>query len=85
VGPVPLNQAHPALSERLRTSQPGQLLEPFRIEDWWLVARLERYETARFDESTTQMMVEELFHEWIQEEVLRKIQEPRGNGGRAPE
>ena len=85
VGPVPLNQAHPALSERLRTSQPGQLLEPFRIEDWWLVARLERYETARFDESTTQMMVEELFHEWIQEEVLRKIQEQRGNGGRAPE
>ena len=33
VGPVPLNQAHPALSERLRTSQPGQLLEPFRIDD----------------------------------------------------
>ena len=73
VGPVPLNQAHPALSERLRTSQPGQLLEPFRIEDWWLVARLERYEAARFDEGTAQAMAQELFQEWIQEEVLCKI------------
>ena len=73
VGPVPLNQAHPVLRERLRTSQPGQLLEPFRIEDWWLVARLERYEAARFDEGTAQTMAQELFQEWIQEEVLCKI------------
>ena len=73
VGPVALNQAHPALRERLRTSQPGQLLEPFRIEDWWLVARLERYEAARFDEDTAQTMAQELFQEWIQEEVLCKI------------
>ena len=73
VGPVPLNQAHPVLSERLRTSQPGQLLEPFRIDDWWLVARLERYEAARFDASTAQAMAQELFQEWIQEKIICKI------------
>jgi hypothetical protein len=70
VGPVPMRQAHPALSERLRTSQPGQLLEPFNIDQWWLVARLERYEAARFDEETAQQMTMELFQEWINEEVL---------------
>ena len=70
VGPVPMRQSHPALSERLRTSQPGQLLEPFNIEQWWLVARLERYEAARFDEATAQQMTMELFQEWINEEVL---------------
>ena len=47
IGPVPLNQAHPILAERLRTSQPGQLQEPFSIDEWWLVLRLERYEPAR--------------------------------------
>ena len=73
VGPVPMNQAHPALSERLRTSQPGQLLEPFQIENWWLVTRLERYEPARFDEGNAQRMAQELFQEWIQEGVLCKI------------
>ena len=53
-----MNQAHPALDERLRTSQPGQLLEPFRIEDRWLVPGLERYEAARFDEGTAQRMAQ---------------------------
>ena len=73
VGPVPMRQAHPALSERLRTSQPGQLLEPFNIEQWWLVARLERYEAARFDAATAEQMTTELFQEWVQEEMLCKM------------
>ena len=40
------------------------------IDQWWLVARLERYEAARFDEETAQQMTMELFQEWINEEVL---------------
>ena len=59
----------------MRTSQPGQLLEPFRIDEWWLVARLERYEPARFDEKTALKMTDELFQEWIEEKVLCKIRE----------
>ena len=73
MGPAPLRQAHPALSERLRTSQPGQLLEPFKIDQWWLVARLERYEAARFDAATAEQMSTELFQEWVQEEMLCKM------------
>ena len=73
VGPVSMRQAHPALSERLRTSQPGQLLEPFSIEQWWLVARLERYEAARFDQATAEQMTTELFEEWIQAEMICKM------------
>ena len=68
-----MRQAHPALSERLRTSQPGQLLEPFNIEQWWLVARLERYEAARFDAVTAEQMTTELFQEWVQEEMACKM------------
>jgi parvulin-like peptidyl-prolyl isomerase len=73
VGPVPLTQAHPALAERLRTTKPGQLMEPFQIADWWLVARLERYEPARFDDAIAQQMTQELFQEWVQEETAGKI------------
>ena len=75
VGPVPMTQAHPALSERLRTSQPGQLLQPFRVEQWWLVMRLERYEAAQFDDKTRQRMAEELFQEWLNQELLGKIRD----------
>jgi parvulin-like peptidyl-prolyl isomerase len=73
VGPVPLTQAHPALAERLRTTKPGQLMEPFQIADWWLVTRLERYEPARFDDAIAQQMTQELFQEWVQEETTGKI------------
>ena len=73
IGPMPMRQAHIALSERLRTTQPGELLEPFKIEEWWLVARLERYEAARFDEGTAKQMTSELFEEWIEEETVCKM------------
>ena len=73
IGPVPMTQAHPAVSERLRTSQPGQLLQPFQVDKWWLVVRLERYEAAQFDDNTRQRMAQELFQEWLNQELLGKI------------
>ena len=75
IGPVAMNKAHPSLAEKLRTCQPGQLLEPFSIDDWWLVVRLERYESAQFVNSTAQVMAEEMFQEWIIEQVNSKIKQ----------
>ena len=70
-----MTQAHPALSERLRTSQPGQLLQPFRVDQWWVVMRLERYEAAQFDDNTRQRMAQELFEEWLNQESLGKVRD----------
>ena len=75
VGPVPLDQAHPILYEKLRTSQPAQLLEPFQIDNWWLIVRLERYEPARFDESLSAILAQELFKEMVEEKVNSQILE----------
>jgi parvulin-like peptidyl-prolyl isomerase len=69
VGPVPLTQAHPA--------PPGVVLEPFRIESWWLVVRLESLTPATFDEATGARMAQELFEQWIGEEVERRLAELR--------
>ena len=73
VGPVPLTQAHPALVDRLRTATPGVVLEPFQIESWWLVVRLESLTSATFDEATAARMAEELFEQWISEQVERRL------------
>ena len=73
MGPVPLTQAHPALAERLRTNAPGKLMEPFQIQEWWLVVRLERYLPANFDAAMNNRMCTELFEQWIQEETTRRI------------
>jgi parvulin-like peptidyl-prolyl isomerase len=69
VGPVPILQAHPALAELLRTSRPGQLQPPLRIEQWWLVVRLESLRSASFDTEMRDRMARELFDEWVDEEV----------------
>ena len=73
VGPSPLNQSHPVLSEKLRAAKPGQLLEPFRIDRWWLVTRLERFSPATFDEQMSDQMSMELLQEWVQQETSRKL------------
>lgn len=73
VGPVPLTQAHPALAERLRTSPAGQLMQPFQIAEWWLVARLESYTPASFDDATAERMARELFDQWVREETTRRL------------
>ena len=70
VGPVSLTQAHPVLVEKLRVTQPGVLLEPFRISDWWLVVRLERYSPATFDDEISLKMCQELLAEWQKEQSL---------------
>ena len=79
VGPVPLTRAHPLLVEKLRVSQPGVLLEPFRISDWWLVVRLERYSPATFTDEISDRMCREMFDEWINEQTTTTLSQLNGN------
>ena len=73
VGPVPLNQAHPTLADKLRAAQPGALIEPFRIDRWWVIARLERYAAASFDARMAEQMSMELLQEWLQQETAHRL------------
>lgn len=73
VGPVPLLQAHPVLAEVLRTSRPGQLHPPLQIDQWWLVVRLETLRSSSFDDGIPERMAQELFEEWVEEEVGRLV------------
>jgi len=73
VGPAPLTQAHPLLVERLRTAPAGVVQEPFRIERWWLVFRLESLTSASFDEAMAEQMSQELFDDWLEAEVASQL------------
>lgn len=81
VGPVPLNQSHPALSEKLRAAKPGALLEPFSVDRWWVVARLERFAPATFDERMADQMSMELLQEWVKQETSRTLGALQANSG----
>ena len=73
VGPVALTQAHPEVVQKLRTSQPGQLLPPFFLVDIWLILRLESWDGARLEDELRDELLSELFNDWLQERSLQLL------------
>jgi hypothetical protein len=73
IGPVPLNQAHDAVVNKLRVAQPGQLWPPFFLEDIWLILRLDQWQGARLDDDTRAELLDELLNEWIQNRVMQLL------------
>ena len=78
-GPVPFNQAHATVVEKLRGCQEGELLEPFFLVDIWVILRLEHWEGARLDEAMRETMLEELFEQWMEQRMTTLMD------GRTPE
>ena len=54
------------------------LFEPFEIEEWSLVVRLESLVPASFDEATAARMVQELFEQWLGLQVEQRLELLRG-------
>ena len=49
IGPSSLTKNHPILIKKLRSAEQGQFLKPFKIENWWLIVRLESFDPASVD------------------------------------
>ena len=73
VGPVPLDQGHPDLVNRLRTAEPGVVLDPFAIESWWILVRLESFVPAVFGPEAAHAMTQEMLEEWLEEQVDQRL------------
>ncbi len=73
IGPVELSVPHPQIAQMLAASQPGQLLPPTRIGEWWVIVRLEQFIGAKLDESTRQRLLEERFRSWLKEQLQEKV------------
>ena len=69
IGPTSLINAHPALIDILRTSKEGEITGPHKIDKWFIVVRLEEFRPAKLDKETHKKMAQELFEEWVTEEV----------------
>jgi parvulin-like peptidyl-prolyl isomerase len=65
IGPVVFGAMHPALAGVLRAARPGEMLPPFAVADWFLVARVDHHLPAEFDEAMKQQMAEELAGRWL--------------------
>ena len=73
IGPVPLNQAHPAVVNKLRTSEAGQLWPPFFLDNIWLILRLDQWQGARLNDTARVQLLEQLFDEWVEARVQQRL------------
>ncbi|MEO8890142.1 MAG: peptidylprolyl isomerase, partial [Coleofasciculaceae cyanobacterium] len=73
IGPVEISVPHPTLSQLLRLSQPGQLLPPTRLEDWFIMIRLEKFIPAQLDEVMRQRLLNECFANWLSEQLKQQL------------
>jgi parvulin-like peptidyl-prolyl isomerase len=69
IGPVELNVPHQKIAQILTTSQPGQLHPPIPIGEWWILLRLEKYQSAQLDEPTRRRLLLDLFQKWLTEQM----------------
>jgi len=67
VGPVAYGARHPALASVLQAAREGELLRPFVIAEWFLVAKVKHKLPAEFDANMKAQMVEELYNNWLEE------------------
>ena len=42
IGPIPLNQSHNKIIQKINSSKEGELHEPFQIDNWWIILKLEK-------------------------------------------
>ena len=67
VGPVSLSQTHQTLKEKLVSSSIGELNQPIKINNFWIITRLEAFEKAKLDDEMKAFLAEQIFVEYIQE------------------
>ena len=73
IGPIEIGKINIQIAERLKISQKGQLWEPFKVDDWWVLLRLEKYLPSRLDNSMKKKIINNLYNEWIEIEVDNAI------------
>ena len=75
VGPIPLEKTHPFLAEHLRTSKIGEVSQPFKLDSYYLVTRLESYDPVQLDSYMKNKMCEELFELWLNQKSISILNE----------
>ncbi len=76
IGPVALEQAHPAMADRLRQNKPGYIFPPISIDSWYVLIRLEEFKPAQLDGELRQTLLDQRFEEWVNAQLQQPIPAP---------
>ena len=74
IGPAPLGAAHPKLFQYLQNKPIGEVQAPIKIEDSYVIVRLESMEPAQLDDFMREQMTQELFNNWLDKNAIELCQ-----------
>ncbi|MCY7367322.1 MAG: peptidylprolyl isomerase [Chamaesiphon sp.] len=73
VGPIPISRLHPTISTQLLLLKPGEISPLFTINNFYIFVRLEQVVPAQFDDRLRQILLDELFEQWLQAKIISEI------------
>jgi parvulin-like peptidyl-prolyl isomerase len=73
VGPIPISRLHPTISTQLLLLKPGEISPLFTIDNFYIFVRLEQVVPAQFDDELRQVLLDELFEQWLQAKIVGEI------------
>ena len=75
VGPSTLVNTHPILKKHIISAEPGKIIEPKFVDQWWIIIRLEKYIPAKFDISTQNKLAMQFLDELIESKTKSLIKD----------
>ena len=73
IGPIPISRLHPTISTQLFLLKPGEISPLFTIDNFYIFVRLEQVVPAQFDDQLRQILLDELFEQWLQSKIVSEI------------
>ena len=56
---------NPIIINRLIIAAPGELIQPFQVDEWWIILKLIHKKKAKLDKPTIDMLLIEIFNKFI--------------------
>ena len=64
-GPKNLQGINPLIVKKLIIASPGDLIQPFQVDEWWIILKLINKKKATLDKPTRNMLLIEIFNKFI--------------------
>ena len=64
-GPKNLQGINPLIVNKLIIASPNELIEPFQVDEWWIILKLINKKKAKLDNPTSNMLFIEIFNKFI--------------------
>jgi hypothetical protein len=70
VGPIDVGRLRPALRQILMRTRLGKVHAPIKLDGWTVIIRLEQIISAVLDKTMRQRLLDRLFNEWMQQQLV---------------